>query len=140
MNKIFIDCDIILDLLTTRKPHYRHAAQLFSLIETGKIKGYVSPLVFANVHYVLRKFGSNHKAIISLNKLNMLVDIIPIDKKVINLALTSTFKDFEDAIQYYTALQHDISHLITRNKKDYKDSNLIICTAEEFLKIWYATS
>ena len=140
MPNIFIDTDIILDLLAKREPHYIFAAQLFTLVDKKKIIAYTTPLVFSNIHYVLRKNTSREFALKSLRKLHSLIKILPVDEKIIELALNSEFKDFEDAIQYYTAISNDIGFLITRNKADYKKARTAIFTAEEYLKIFRANS
>ncbi len=136
MIKLFIDSDIILDLLAKREPHYNYAAKLFSMIDDGKVKGFTSPIVFANLHYLLRKFTSNAEALKSLRKLKIMINILPIDEKVIEQALNSGFNDFEDAIQNFTAINNGIKVIITKNKKDYKKSNITISSAEEFIKTW----
>jgi predicted nucleic acid-binding protein len=134
MIKLFVDSDIILDLLAQREPHYIHAARLFTLINQNKISAYTSPLIFANLHYLLKKQTTNSVALKSLRKLKTLINILPIDERVIEQSLNSVFNDFEDAIQYYTAINNGITLLITRNKIDYKRSKIDILTAEEFLK------
>ncbi len=135
MKKIFIDTDIILDLLARREPHYIFPAQLFTLIDKKKLTAYTSPIVFANLHYLLKKYSSNSVAKKNLRKLKTLIKILPVDEKIIEQALNSDFTDFEDAIQYFTAVNNGIKILITRNKADYKKSKIPIATAEEFLKI-----
>jgi len=65
----------------------------------------------------------------------LLVKILPLTDDIIEAALTSHFTDFEDAVQYYTALTNDIPFLITRNTKDYKKPRLTVCTAQEFLEL-----
>lgn len=134
MIKLFVDSDIILDLLAERKPHYIHAARLFTLINQNKIIAYTSPLIFANLHYLLKKQTTNLVALKSLRKLKTLINILPIDERVIEQSLNSEFTDFEDAIQYYTAVNNSITLIITRNKIDYRRSKIDILTAEEFLK------
>ncbi|MGA1840925.1 MAG: type II toxin-antitoxin system VapC family toxin [bacterium] len=135
MEKIYIDSDVILDLLGKREPFFTYAAGLFTLIDSGEITAYVSPLIFSNLYYILRKLTSKEMAIKNLHKLKLLVKILPIDDKIIELALLSEFNDFEDAIQYYTAKENGINYLITRNKKDYKKTDLIVCNADEYLRI-----
>jgi predicted nucleic acid-binding protein len=132
---IFIDSDIILDILAKREPFYDPAALLFSLIEKGKIVGYTSPVVFSNVHYVLRKRISKKTTIESLRYLKSLIQILPLDNRAIELALDSEFNDFEDAIQYFCAEQNSINYIITRNKIDYKKAKINILTAKEFLSM-----
>ena len=134
MIKLFIDSDIILDLLAEREPHYIHAARLFTLIDRNEIAAFTSPIVFANLHYLLKKQTSNSIALKSLRKLKTFVNILPIDERIIEQSLNSDFSDFEDAIQYFTAVNNGITLIITRNKINYKKSKIDVLTAEEFLK------
>ncbi|MEW5694203.1 MAG: PIN domain-containing protein [Candidatus Hydrogenedentota bacterium] len=135
-DKVFIDTDIILDLFLDRRPYSRYAADLFSLIEYNKITGCVSPLIFSNLFYIVRKEKSVAKAKEILGKLNILTNILTIDSKIIELSLVSSFKDFEDAVQYYTAKNNGIHTIITRNKEDYKVRDMIIVDAQEYLNIF----
>ncbi len=134
MIELFVDSDIILDLLAQREPHYIHAARLFTLIDQNEVVAYTSPLIFANLHYILKKQSSNLLALKNLRKLKTLINILSIDEKVIEQSLNSEFNDFEDAIQYFTAVNNGITLIITRNKTDYKRSKIDVLTAEEFLK------
>ena len=134
MKKVFVDSDVILDLLAKREPHYLHAAKLFTLIDQQKVKGYTSPIVFAILHYLLRKNTSNLTALKSLRKLKTLINILSVDERIIEQSLNSEFTDFEDAIQYFAAVNNGISIIITRNKADYKKSKIPVVTAEEYLK------
>ena len=136
MHRIFVDSDIILDVLAKRGKFYIHAAKLFTLLDKGEVSGFTSPIIFANIHYILRKQKSKEFALRSLRKLKSFVSILPIDEKIIEQALDSKFRDFEDAIQYHTAKSYEINFIITRNKKHYKQSKISVCTAEEYLKIW----
>lgn len=72
-----------------------------------------------------------------MRKLKTLINILPVDERIIEQALNSEFNDFEDAIQYFTAVNNGINLLLTRNKVDYKKSKITISTSEEFLKTWY---
>ncbi|MBK6912523.1 MAG: PIN domain-containing protein [Ignavibacteriales bacterium] len=136
MKKVFVDSDIILDLLAKREPNYIFAAKLFTLIDQQKIIGFTSPIVFANLHYLLKKNTSNLSALKSLRKLKTLINILPVDERVIEQSLNSDFSDFEDAIQYFTAVNNGINLTLTRNKVDFKKSKIPIATAEEYLKSW----
>ena len=135
MEKILIDTDIILDLLMKRKPYYQPSVKLFKLIENKKVIGYVSSLIFTNLFYIIRKVEGNEKARNSLKKLKLLVKVLAVDDKIIELGLSSDFKDFEDSIQYYVALENGIKKIITRNVDDYKYSKLPVFTAEEYINL-----
>jgi len=133
IEKVFIDTDIALDLLSERLPHYTYAAQLFTLSDKGKLLIYVSSLFFSNLNYLLSRQYSQKDARRILNKFKVLVNVLGVDDKIIGLSLNSEFRDFEDAIQYYTAIENNISTLITRNLKDYKYAQIAVITAEDFL-------
>jgi len=135
MNKrVFIDSDIILDLLCKREPHYDFAAEVFTLGDTKKIELTTTSVVFANVFYILRKILGIDRAKELLRKLRILVGIIAVGDKIVDLALNSKFADFEDGLQYFTARENGITVLLTRNVKDYRESGLIIQTPQEYLK------
>ena len=131
--KIFVDSDVILDILCQREPHYEYAAYVFSLSDTKKIVLYTTSLVFSNVYYILRKLLGIQKSKEALRKLKSLVKVISVEEKEVDLALNSKFSDFEDALQYYTAMRHGIKILLTRNIKDYKEREIIVQTPEEFI-------
>ena len=133
MNKYFVDTDVILDLLAQRVPHFHFSAVLFSLAEMGKFELYTSPTVMVNTFYILRKNLGNENAKNALRKLRIILHVIDSSEKVLDLALNSNFNDFEDAIQYYTALNADIQTIITRNFKDYKAADILVQTPEMFL-------
>ncbi len=132
--RVFIDSDIILDLLCKRQPFYEHAAAVFTLGDTAKIQLVTTSVVFANVFYILRKILGIDKAKELLRKLRILIHVIPVTEKIIDLALNSKFSDFEDGLQYFTARENSIGVFLTRNVKYYKEKDVIIQTPEEFLK------
>lgn len=134
MDQIFVDSDIALDLLSARKPHYTYAADLFSLSDLGLVNLYVSSLTFANINYILSRQFSSVKARKIILKFNTLVKVLPVNEKIINLALLSDFDDFEDAIQYHAALAANLKILLTRNLKDFKKSRITVLTAQQYLK------
>jgi len=134
MDRLFIDTNIVIDLLQKRESFYVEAQELFTLGDDKKVKLFISSLTIANAHFLLSKHYNTHDARKILAKFKVLVDVLPLDDKVIELALTSDQKDFEDAIQYYTAIENNTDIIITRNKKDFKKLNIPILTAKEYLK------
>lgn len=133
-DKVFLDTDVILDLLTQREPHCVPAVELFLEIQDKVIEAYTSPVVIANIFYILNRHFDRKKAIRSISKLRSLVGVLPCGDRVIDLALSSDFTDFEDAIQYYTALENNIELLITRNVNDYKTAKINIITPFEYMR------
>jgi predicted nucleic acid-binding protein len=133
MVKIFADTDVCLDLLSGRQPFNAVSEKLFSLADRGKIKIYVSSLSFSNIDYLLTSQYKRDNSRKILAKFKTLVTVLSVDNKIIDLALASDFTDFEDAIQYNTAIENNIKILVTRNLKDYKKAMIQIMNPETFL-------
>lgn len=134
MENVFVDTNIVIDLLQRREEFYQEAQELFTLADRKKVKLYISALTFANTYYILSRFYSSNEAKKILSKFKVLVEVLPTTDKIIELALASDFKDFEDAIQFYTALENNSESIITRNKKDFKNNLIPVFSAKEFLK------
>lgn len=135
MKRLFLDTNIVLDLLAYRMPFYTEAAKLFSLADKKKLKLSISALCLADAHYILLKQNPDLEVRNILRKFKVLVNVLALDDKITDLALNSEFRDFEDAIQYYTAIEHDQEIIITRNQPDFKKSKIPVMTAGEFIKI-----
>jgi predicted nucleic acid-binding protein len=134
MEKLFVDTNIVLDLLAQRADFFQEAQELFTRADLNKVELTISALTFANTHYILSKHLKLEETRKILNKLKVLVKVAPVDDKIIELALASDFKDFEDAIQYYSALESKAQIIITRNKKDFKHAKIPIMTAKEYIR------
>ena len=133
--KVFVDTDIIYDLLSKRHPFYLAAAQLFTLADEGKIQIFISALSLANIHYLISKEKDANEANEMLRKFKVIVHVTPLTEKIIDLALNSEFTDFEDAIQYFSALQNEVEVLLTRNLKDYNKAQITVLTAQDFINL-----
>ena len=134
MTDIFIDTDVCLDLLSKREPHYIYAATLFTLADKGALRLAVSSLSFSNLNYLLSRQYSTSEARRILSRFKVLVQVLSVDDKIIELALNSKFRDFEDAIQYFTAIESGIKLLLTRNIKDYREAEITIQTPELYIQ------
>ena len=135
MRKIFLDTNILIDLLSRREPFYKEAAELFSLADRNLIELSVSSLTIANTSYVLLRQMNAASAKSIIRKLSLIIRILPLDEKVIGLALNDdTFCDFEDGLQYFTAIENVQHLIISRNLKDFKNSKLPVLTARQFLE------
>jgi predicted nucleic acid-binding protein len=133
MARVFVDTDVCLDLLSGRKPFNEAAQKLFSLADLGKLKISVSALSFSNIDYLLHAHYKVRDARKLLAKFKTLVTVLAVDDKVIDLAIASDFSDFEDAIQYNTAIENNIQIILTRNLRDFKKSGIPVMTPETYL-------
>lgn len=133
MEKILVDTNVVLDLLGKREKFLQEAQELFTLGDQGEVKLFVSALTIANTYYILSQQLKTPQVRKVIRKFKVLVDILPVNDKIIDLSLDSDFKDFEDAIQYYCALESDLRMIITRNQKDFKLSTIPVLSAKEYL-------
>ena len=133
MERVLVDTNIILDLLAKREEFFKDAQLLFTLGDRKNVKLYISALSVANINYILTKVQGKDTARRILIQFKVLVEVLPFDDKITELALASDFTDFEDAIQYYTALENGLDIIVTRNKKDYKNVDLPILSAGEYI-------
>lgn len=133
-DNLFIDSDVILDLLLNREPFFPYIKLLFNESTNTSFKLNTSALIIANINYVLSKQVGQAAARESITYLIQQINILPFEKADIEVALTSEFNDFEDAIQYYIASKYNCQAIITRNIKDYRQSSIPVLTAEQFLR------
>ena len=132
--KVFIDTNIVLDLLLQRRHFLINAEKIFSLAYKGKIVLYFSAVSFVSVTYYLGKHTNKDiKAV--LEDLCKIVKILPFNQRIIENTLHSNFKDIADGYQYFTAKENNIHIMITRNVKDFLVDDISIVTPEEFLMI-----
>lgn len=135
MKKLFVDTNIVIDLLARREPFYVEAAELFSLADKRHVELSISSLTIANTSYALLRQMDSNRAKLVLRKLRLILKVLPLDDKIIGLALNDeSFSDFEDGLQYFTAIEYEQELIITRNLKDFKNSKLPTMTAKQFIE------
>jgi len=123
----------MLDLLGEREPFYLSSAKIATLADKRKLKINVSALSFATVSYFLTKYEGVKKTKEKLRKFKVISGICELDELIIEKGLNSDFSDFEDSLQYYSALRAECDIIITRNGKDFKKSQIPIMTPDVFL-------
>ncbi|MBL0881921.1 MAG: PIN domain-containing protein [Chitinophagaceae bacterium] len=132
MKKLFIDTNIIIDLIADRKPFSKYAIEIFNLAEHKKIHLYTSSHSIATTYYLLKKFIDDKSLRVILLGLFEFVSVIPVDEQVLSKGLRSKQKDFEDAIQVYCATTIEkIDCIVTRNIKDFKGVEIPVLTPDE---------
>ena len=135
MENVLIDTDVILDFFFDREPFAEFTTEILNLCEENKLKGFTTPVIICNTYYLLRKTAKHNIVIEKIKQLLTIVDVLQIDKEVVLDSLNSDFKDFEDALQNYSAVKNGkISIVLTRNIKDYKKSEIAVMTPETYLR------
>jgi predicted nucleic acid-binding protein len=136
LKNLFLDTNVVIDVLANREPFSVSAAKLLDYAEKGKISLYLSALSYSNIYYILRKLCSHKEMLSILRDLESMTTTLDVTKQIISNALNSGLKDFEDSIQFYTALSNmKIESIVTRNPRDFKNNDISVFTPEEALRI-----
>jgi len=130
-----VDTNVIIDMLLDREDADA-ACAVFDGAERGEYYLHICALSFTTMFYSLRKILSREERIDALNQLKEALEVAAVDSNVIDMALKSGWKDFEDAVQNFSAVvDPQISAIITRNTKDFKDSSLEVVDSVDFLNL-----
>ncbi len=136
MKNILMDTDVILDFFFDRKPHSDYSTIIIELCVRKQLVVFITPVIISNTYYLLRKTAKHEKVIEKIKQLLTITQVLQMDRFVIEKALNSEFKDFEDALQNFSAVNYgEIDIIITRNVKDYKKSEIGVLTPENFVKL-----
>ncbi len=130
---VFIDTNVLLDVLAKREPFYNDSGAVWTLAEQGKLRGFVSALSFSNIYYIVRRLKDRRTADRAMHILRNTFTPVACDEQVLSQAIDAGMKDFEDAIQYFSALRVESVCLISRNPNHFPRSQLSILTPAEFL-------
>ena len=140
LKRIFIDTNVILDVALEREDFVVDSTEMIRFVRENKFEGFTSSLIYATVYYIHMKDNkhdksSRHdKAITFLKNLRLALGVLSINQDITDKALSSNFRDFEDAIQYFCALENNIDYIITRDEKDYRKSKIPVYTPNEFVE------
>jgi predicted nucleic acid-binding protein len=137
MKKVLIDTNVVIDLLAQREHHFNSTSRLFTLASKKLISAYVSSLTLVTTHFIVSRELSEAETRKVIRKFKTIANVLDLKDGYINLALDSDFRDFEDAIQYHTALSNNLDAIITRNKRDFKKSHIPVFTTEEYLELYF---
>ena len=135
MKKLFLDTNIVIDFLGEREPFYESVAKVLTLADHKIIKVFTSPTTISTTYYILNKFEGSKVALEKIRKFKLLCGISTMDSDVIDKAINSNFKDFEDAMQYFSARATNCDLIITGNEKDFKSALIPILSCESYLQI-----
>ena len=130
---VFLDTNVVIDFMGEREGFFDNAATIFAMIEDKRIKASVSALTIVNCAYILKKAFSSD---IMLNKIDVLcqiLDVAPIDRSQLLNAVQLHPYDYEDAVQYLSALPYHPDVIITRDKKGFNDFGILVMTPAEFI-------
>jgi predicted nucleic acid-binding protein len=132
--KVLLDTNVIVDVALVREPFWDTSEQVLSLIEQGQIEGYISASTFSDLYYIIRRARGRDWTLTYLKQLVVFCQVATVNQAVITMALTLNFRDFEDAIQYSTAVLNQLDAIITRNPQDFPVVTPQILTPEQLIQ------
>ncbi len=131
---VLLDTNIIVDVALERQPHFEASQQVLLLVEQGQIEGYISASTFGDLYYIIRRSRGREWTTDFINWLVTYCQIATVNQAVIRMALTSNFRDFEDAIQYATAVINQLDAIVTRNPQDFPVTTPRIMTPNQLIQ------
>ena len=132
--KILIDTNIIVDVALDREPFFSESDRILTFVEEAQIQGYISASTFSDLYYIIRRDRGRDWTLDFLRQLATFCQVATVDNSVISMALTCNFKDFEDAIQYSTAVINRIDAIVTRNPRDFPVTTPRILTPNQLIQ------
>ena len=131
----FIDTNVLLDVLARRHPFYAAASRIWTLAERGLVRAFVSAISFNNIYFITRKASGKEQADLALRLLRDVFEVVPMDARILNLAMDDQLADFEDAVQFHSAVQSRVRHLVTRDPDDFPGATITIVSPTEYLAL-----
>jgi predicted nucleic acid-binding protein len=135
----FLDTNILLDVLMARHPFYVSAAGIWTFAESRRFRAMISVISFNNIYYIVRKAAGKAKAIESMKLIRAVFEPVEMDAGLLDMTLASSYRDFEDALQFQSALSIKADYFVSRNPKDFPKTGPKVVSPEELLAIVSAT-
>ena len=131
--RVFLDTNVLLDVLTVRAPFYQDAARVWTLAETGRIEAFVATISFSTCYYIVRKQGGARNADKAVRLLRDAFTPVDLTTQILNQAIDAGFSDFEDALQFHSAVHARSACILTRNPGHFPRAPVSVLSPAEFL-------
>jgi len=133
--KLLLDINVIVDVLTARRPWVEHSAAVLSLLDDARVEGFVAVHTITTIHYLLTEHLGRKKAAAALLDVLRLVRVVPVDHDMMLKALSLGWKDFEDAVQAVCALQVGADYVVSRNPGDFESFSIPVVSPSDLLAL-----
>jgi predicted nucleic acid-binding protein len=133
--KVLLDTNIVIDYALERQPFWQNSEQIFLLLQQDRFIGYISASTVSDLYYIIRKQRGHSWTLNFLERLVKFCPVATVDRSVITMAFVANFSDFEDAIQYSTAVASQMDAIVTRNPSDFTNATALqIFTPEQLIQ------
>lgn len=131
--KVFLDTNILIDVVANRKPWVDDALVLFELAAQKRIVLVAADFSFINIAYITRKLFDKVELYALLDEMREYMHLLELGEKVIEGAIKAQWNDMEDCTQYLAAKNADVDYILTRNEKDFILSDIPVLSPKDFL-------
>ena len=133
MKTVFFDTNVMIDIIGRRQQFCRPSLQIMSLADRGILRVCVSAMSYATASFILSRDNKQVDIVGEFAKFAKITTATPVDADTIDDSIRSEFNDFEDAMQYFSAMRESIDYIVTRNKKDFKAAQIPVFEPHEFI-------
>ena len=133
--KLFLDTNVVIDVIAAREPFVADSTAVFNLCETGKVEGIISALTLCTISYILRKYVTPGTMRTKLQQFRNVLTPVDLSVSLLDKALASPISDFEDAVQFYTAVYSEADYIITRNAKHFPSNHIPVLSPTDYLAL-----
>nr|AGS51760.1 hypothetical protein [uncultured bacterium contig00046] len=133
IDKIFLDTNVFLDCFLMREPHWKASAKILNMAAHRRITAYTSSVSFCNINYILNRLEKTRIVEKDLEFLLNIIKIVPVNAQMLGQALFEALPDYEDSVQYISALKAECNFLITANKQHFVNCKISVLNASEFV-------
>ena len=133
--KLFLDTNVVIDVIAAREPFVADSTAVFNLSETGKVEGIISALTLCTISYILRKYVTPGTMRTKLQLFRNVLTPVDLSVSLLDKALASSISDFEDAVQFYTAVYSEADYIITRNAKHFPSNHIPVLSPTDYLAL-----
>ena len=136
MMRVLMDTNVILDIAIGREPHFSDSSSLFKKLDRDKISGFVTVTTITDIYYIAKRILGHQGTLDFIINLIEVIDVLEVNREILIISLSSRFPDFEDAIQSFVSLANKLDYIITRNQKDYINSEIKAISPKDFLELF----
>ncbi len=133
--KLFLDTNVVIDVIAAREPFVADSTAVFNLCETGKVEGIISALTLCTISYILRKYVTPGTIRTKLQLFRNVLTPVDLSVSLLDKTLASSISDFEDAVQFYTAVYSEADYIITRNAKHFPSNHIPVLSPTDYLAL-----
>jgi predicted nucleic acid-binding protein len=131
--RLFIDINVVLDVLANREPWVEDSGAVLSLLDDAEVEGLIAAHSVTTLYYLASRHLGHKPAVAALIDLLEHLSVTPLDEDILLRALSLGWDDVEDAVQGVSAQRANVDYIVTRNPSDFEAASIPVVTPKQFL-------